>query len=219
MSSKGHALFFDGPSQKQKTHVSPPLNSVDVPNSPTFDMLESFKHEVDSLVNDLTSPHIALTEPNDNLSSNASVSLVATANKGHFENSRDVSKYNTLEHEVASLKAKVNFLTGEKTHSQVFLSRIRFIMNEEDYTDDTLSDIPPLWPQTYSEVEDAIRKRQSLLVNLQSQLELSKAESLELSRELQNAENLVAELKQEVEHAGHDLVKAKETIHSQSHSS
>ena len=220
VSSKGHALFFDGPSQKQKTHVSPPLNSVDVPNSPTFDMLESFKHEVDSLVNDLTSPHIALTEPNDNLSSNASVSLVATANKGHFENSRDVSKNNnTLEHEVASLKAKVNSLTGEKTHSQVFLSRIRFIMNEEDYTDDTLSDIPPSWPQTYSEVEDAIRKRQSLLVNLQSQLELSKAESLELSRELQNAENMVAELKQEVEHAGHDLVKAKETIHSQSHSS
>jgi len=210
VSSRGEEIFFDTSSQQGNNTSPPPVNSVDIPKSPTFDMLESFKNEVDTLVTNLTSPnHNALSKEDDQ----------QLPNNVQVEKRNKTDKTSSLfENELASLKARVQALTDEKASSEVFLSRIQAIMNENDCID-TLADVPSLWPVQYLTVEDAIRKRQSLVVNLQSQLEMSHAESEKLSRDLDHAEKKVSELSQEVKYTQNDLVTAKEAIQSQAQSS
>jgi len=210
VSSRVEEIFFDTSSQHGNNTSPPPVNSVDIPKSPTFDMLESFKNEVDTLVTNLTSPnHNALPKEEDQ----------------HLPNNVQVEKRNktdktsiVFENELASLKARIQTLTDEKTSSEVFLSRIQAMMTDYDCID-TLADVPSLWPVQYLTVEDAIRKRQSLVVNLQSQLEMSHTESEKLSRDLDHAEKKVSELSQEVKYTQNDLVTAKEAIQSQAQSS
>ncbi|KAL7543933.1 hypothetical protein ACHAXR_013359 [Thalassiosira sp. AJA248-18] len=226
VSSRGHAKFFDDSSQTDNRLLSP-SDSADAPKSPTYAMFESFKQEIDTLVTTLTTPR-AVKElekdiPVTNVQEGSPLSTEGNASQdlrngrdgsSSIEETRADSKTSVLEKEIASLKAKVHSLSEEKTASDFFLQKTQSIMNETDYFQIT-NDESSSWPQKYTEVGDAITKRQLLLITLQSQLELSQGERIELTRELEHAESRVTDLSQ----VENDLTKARDTIASQSQAS
>jgi len=214
-------FFTDSPK------IDDPPNTVDVPKSPTFTMLESFTEEIDALVNNLTSPPSAVKKtgsiPMTNVPEVSSQSTDGYAmhdlqnGSAFIEESVD-PKINILEDELASLKAKVHSLVQEKTISEAFVQKMQLVMNEND-DEEVLIDAPSSWPQPYKAFEESIRERQSLLSTLQAQLEVSQAESIESARELQRAESRVAELSQSVDHTWSSLVDTRKEIDSQTKTS
>ncbi|KAL7553898.1 hypothetical protein ACHAWF_017243 [Thalassiosira exigua] len=225
VSSKGHAHFFDDSPNKQ-SNPTPPLNSVDVPtntrDSPTFAMFESFKLDIDALVTDLTSPRALegadATEQIPKVPESASQSAeghveqdLRTGRDGDtsIEVKREDSRSSIIESEIASLKAKVNSLSEEKATSEAFLRKMHSIMNENDGIPPR--DAPSPVPCTYESVEDAVREKQSVLLTIRSQLELSETERTQLLRELEQAGSKVTELSEAVDRAEKDLAESQGT--------
>lgn len=214
VSTRGDQVIFFGNSAQQKNN---PPNSFDVPSSPTYAMFESFKNEIDTLVVKLANEKIAA----DNSTAADATALVTAHEQNYVIDNHcighapiDIPKHTILEDQIGSLTEKVQSLSEEKTVIEAFLSKILSIINEVDETQ-TSSGVASSW----SDLEDAIRKRQSLLMKLESQLESSQAEKSNLSRELERAQRKISELSLSVQQVEKNLISAKGTIDSQAHAS
>jgi hypothetical protein len=207
VSARGQGNFFGDPEQHTSTHLSSPLNSFDVPSSPTYAILESFKDEIDTLV-------VKLTEDPKTISDNSTVDMLATSEASATalegsatvaEEKRHLSDHSFLENQISSLTQKVQSLRKEKIEAEAFLSKIRTIIYEVGETKTATR----LRPQDYEALEDMIKKRQSLLIKLESQLDSSQTEKNNLSREIERAQEKISELFVSVQDVEMDHVEAR----------
>jgi hypothetical protein len=209
VSARGQGNFFGDPEQQTSTHLSSPLNSFDVASSPTYAILESFKDEIDTLV-------VKLTDEK-NISDNSTVDIpateVTTAAVAHAtalestamiaDEKEHLLDHSFLQNQISSLTEKVQSLSKEKIEAETFLSKIRKIINEIGETKTATR----LGPQEYEALEDMIKKRQLLLINLESQLDSSQIEKNNLSREIERAQEKISELFSSVQDVEKDYVE------------
>lgn len=228
VSARGLGAYFGDSARQMNTPLSHPLDSIDLPASPTYAMFESFKNEIDTLVVTLTEEKITTDDSTVGMLATAdATALEATALEATTSALADVTaleraemmseekrlmenpKYAIHEDQISSLKEEVQSLSKVKNASEAFFSKIRSFINEGE-------------AQTsigYEALEDWIPKKLSLLVELESQLESFQTEKDNLSRELERAQEKISELSLSVQHVEKNLVEARETIDSQAHAS
>jgi len=226
VSARGQATYFREHSPQNITQPLLPMESIDLPSSsPTYAMFESFVKEIDSLVTKLTP---------DKLEVSASVPITGesmpfldnTRLESHFEsvngNSFDLDiehpRCSLLEAEISSLTEKIQSLSNEIRESEIHHSKIRAILNEDDGTLIS-SDVALSWTQTCDTLEDAIRKRKCLIVELESRLQSTHSERDNLSKELRLSQERISDLSKSVQCIENDLAVAREAIDSQAHAS
>ena len=223
VSARGQATYFREHSPQNITQPLLPMESIDLPSSsPTYAMFESFVKEIDSLVTKLTP---------DKLEVSASVPITGeslpfldnTRLESHFEsvngNSFDLDiehpRCSLLEAEISSLTEKIQSLSNEIRESEIHHSKIRAILNEDDGALIS-SDVALSWTQTCDTLEDAIRKRKCLIVELESRLQSAHSERDNLSKELRQSQQRISDLSKSVQCIENDLVVAREAIDFQS---
>jgi chromosome segregation ATPase len=146
--------------------------------------------------------------------------------ESHFEsvngNSFDLDiehpRCSLLEAEISSLTEKIQSLSNEIRESEIHHSKIRAILNEDDGALIS-SDVALSWTQTCDTLEDAIRKRKCLIVELESRLQSAHSERDNLSKELRQSQERISDLSKSVQCIENDLVVAREAIDSQARAS
>ncbi|KAL9190555.1 hypothetical protein ACHAXT_000261 [Thalassiosira profunda] len=228
VSSKGDAHYFVE-SPKADAGQLPPVTEVDVPRSPSYAMFESFQQEIDSLVENLTSPE-TLTDKDrilptavapESLSRSPRLQqgrdLNANVHGSALVEGRRLDGKDSLEGELAALKAKVRSLKEERAVSEAFVGKVQSILDGKG-GDLALGDVAS-WPQMWKTLAVEISKRQSQVSSLQSQLKSYQSQRDELTTELQQAERRAAGLSQAVERAERGAVEAMKKVDSQVHAS
>ncbi len=197
VSSRGQDIFFGDSVLRQKN------NSVFhlAKNSPTYESFESFKQEIDTLVASFTPRRARNESDNTQMVDIPDGPSEDTKARGLFNAD---PKYMVLEAEVTSLSAKVQSLAREKSALESFLTTIQSIMMEKN-----VKEAGRLGTQKINEIMCTITDRLSLLVNLEPQLESSKAECVKLSSELSQAGKNTSLLSLAVKNIERELIKAR----------
>jgi DNA repair exonuclease SbcCD ATPase subunit len=206
VSSRGQDTFFGDSLLPQKN------NSVFhlAKNSPTYQMFESFKQEIDTLVASLTPRRVRNESDSTQMVDVPDGPSDDTNARGSHNADQE---YVDLEAQVTSLSAKMQSLASEKSALEAFLTTIQSIVIEKD-----VKEAGRLSTQNIDEIMCAITDRLILLVNLESQLESSKAECVKLSSELNQAGENTSNLSQAVINMERDLIEAREKIRSHAES-
>jgi hypothetical protein len=201
VSSRGHDIFFGDANLTQKSTMFQLAKT-----SPTYEMFESFKQEIDTLVSSLTPRRV----PRE--SEKMIEIFEGPSNHGHAEARRQSNndlKFSLVDDKSASFRAKEQSLILED-----FLSTIQSVLNEKN-CDLTSIGVPSSWPQKYVELLSLIKERHRTLINIESQLESSKAQCVKLSSELNRAERKTTDLSLLIKTKERDLVDAQENNRSQ----
>ncbi len=212
VSARGVGAFFGDSARQMNTPLSRPLDSINLPASPTYAMFESFKNEIDNLVVTLTEEKITTNDSTVGMFATADATALETttselADDTALERAEMMSeekrlmenpKYAILEDQISSLKEKVQSLSKEKNASEAFLSKIGSIINVVGEAQTSIG---------YEALEDWILKQKS------------QTEKDNLLRELECAQEKISELSLSVQHVEKNLVEAGETIDSQAHAS
>jgi peptidoglycan hydrolase CwlO-like protein len=221
VSARGQATYFHDSSQPIMTQPLLPMESIDLPSSsPTYAMFESFVKEIDSLVTKLTPDKLEVSTSAP-ITDEPLPLLDNTRLESHFESANgDIEhpRRSLLEAEISSLTEKIQSLSNEIRESEIHHFKIRAILNEDD---DALisSDVALSWPQTCDTLESAIRKRKSLIVELESRLQSTQSERDNLSKELRQSQERISDSSNSVQCIEKDLSVAREAIDSQAHAS
>ncbi len=206
VSSRGHDIFFGDANLTQKSTMFQLAKT-----SPTYEMFESFKQEIDTLVSSLTPRRV----PRE--SENMIEVFEGPSNHRHAEarrQSNEDQNYGLVDDKAALFRANEQSLIEEKTVLEDFLSTIQSVLNDKN-CDRTSIGVPSSWPQKYIELLSLIKERHRMLINIESQLESSKAQCVKLTSELNRAERKATDLSLLIKTKERDLVEAQGNNRSQ----